>query len=96
MVKLHKGFVNADMALLALSHCEVYFALQDYLVSSYISRSLACFELSVHYRGDNVPMIPWGSVQPSGYCIAYHDDVDEPFKVMHLYFGIADEKEGDL
>lgn len=94
MVKIHDGFVNADMALLALSHCLVYFAMQDYLIGSYVKRSSSSFDLSVHYRGDNVPMMPWGSIQPSSYEITYYDDVEEPFKVMRLFFEVA-KQEGD-
>ena len=96
MVKIHDGFANADMALLALSHCMVYFATQDYLIDCYVKRSSGSFDLSVHYRGDNVPMMPWGSIQPSSYEINSYDDVEEPFKVLRLFFEVAKPKEVEL
>lgn len=96
MVKLHKGFCNYLSALQCLNACLIEYVSRGYLCSAYTDIKTSSFELSVHYREPDYPSVIKG-LEPSSYKRdMYKDSTNGSFSVMHLYFGIADEKEVDL
>jgi len=88
MVKLHDGFINDEMAILALNYCQMYYALQGFLVSSYLNHSCHSYLLSVH-NSDREDFSILESVHPSCF---EEDRVErafgESYLVCHMYFNV--------
>ena len=96
MVKVHDGFYDSFTAVACMNACLLEYVRRGFLCSSYASPSTSSFDLSIHHDvGQHVPLLR--GLYPSAYEVRFvNQGRKDVSMVTHMYFSVAERKEGEL